>query len=216
MSEGARKYTRFDEFIGRFDSVLRAIVAPTSGPNRAYPAENVPDLVLEEAERLHSAGLMRVNHTGEVCAQALYSSQALLARGAATRRQLQQAAQDESAHLKWCETRLDELGASPSRLNAAWCSGSFAIGAVASVFGDEFNLGFVEETERQVVRHLEGHMRALPANDLRSRAIVRVMRDEEAGHAASARGAGARQLPLAVRKIMALQARLMTTLAYRI
>ncbi len=216
MSESARKYTRLDEFIGRFDSVLRAIATPTSGPNRAYPAEDVPDLVLEDAERLHSAGLMRVNHTGEVCAQALYASQALLARGAATRRQLQQASQDESAHLKWCATRLDELGASPSRLNPAWCSGSFAIGAVASVFGDEFNLGFVEETERQVVRHLEGHMRALPPNDLRSRAIVRVMRDEEAGHAASARGAGAKHLPLAVRKIMALQARLMTTLAYRI
>ena len=210
-----RRYSAMDEAISRVDGLLRGL-ARTGASDRAYPAAETPDLVLSEADSGHSAGLMRVNHSGEISAQALYLSQAALARNPETRRRLQAAAAEELEHLSWCERRLDELESATSRLNPVWAGGALAIGAIAALFGDRVNLGFVEETEHQVVTHLEGHLETLPAEDLRSRAIVSTMREDEARHARSARAAGAVELPGWTKRLMALQARVMTTLAYRI
>ncbi len=165
-------------------------------------------------DRRHAAGLMRVNHTGEVCAQALYVGQASLSRHEATRAALLDAAREEGDHLFWCAERLQELGSVTSRLNAFWFAGSFAIGMTAAAAGDRWSLGFVEETEYQVVRHLEGHLAALPTYDERSRAIVAAMRDDEARHADEAAHQGAARLPVPVRTWMTLNARVMTKVAY--
>ena len=156
---------------------------------------------------------MRVNHSGEVCAQALYRAQALTARDARVRERMRGAAEEENDHLAWCEQRLDELGARPSLLNPLWRLGAFTIGAAAGVAGDKWNLGFVAETERQVVAHLESHLRKLPENDARSREVVARMRDDESRHAESAVEAGAAELPRPVRRAMRLAARVMTTTA---
>ena len=157
---------------------------------------------------------MRVNHAGEVAAQALYRGQALVARNPELREQLLDAAREERAHLDWCEQRLAELGDRPSRLQPLWFAGSFAMGAVAGALGDRWNLGFVEETERQVVEHLDGHLERLPAQDERSRAVVHAMRADEARHGEAARRAGARALPRIAREAMRRVARLMTGSAY--
>jgi ubiquinone biosynthesis monooxygenase Coq7 len=170
--------------------------------------------VLSEADRLKSAALMRVNHAGEVAAQALYHGQALVSRTAATRDLLLHAAREESDHLAWCETRLKELGSRPSLLNPIWYLGSFAIGALAAATGDRTSLGFVVETERQVEGHLDEHLARLPAGDTRSRAILNVMRTDEIGHGAAAKSAGAVELPAALRVLMRQTARIMTTAAY--
>ncbi len=205
-----------DRLLGRFDALLRAATRTGAAPHRPYPAETVAEASLAGDERRHAAGLMRVNHAGEVSAQALYVGQAVLARHGATADHLLQAAREEGDHLVWCERRLAELGARPSRLDPLWFAGALAIGAGAAALGDRFSLGFVEETERQVVRHLDGHLTALPARDRRSRAVVEAMRSDEASHAAAAAARGARPLPAPVRRLMALQARVMTTLAYRL
>ena len=159
---------------------------------------------------------MRVNHTGEVCAQALYSAQALLARDPEIRRHFAMAAREEEDHLAWTQQRLVELGSRTSYANPFWYAGSFAIGLFASIGGDRTNLGFVVETERQVEEHLTGHMAELPQSDARSRAIVAAMRDDEARHGASARDAGATELPWPVRALMRVTAKVMTITAYRV
>lgn len=185
-------------------------------PRPATPAgaDPVPAKTLTDEERRKSAALMRVNHSGEVAAQALYHGQALISRSTATHELLLKAAHEEADHLAWCETRLKELGSRPSLLNPVWYCGSFAIGALAAAAGDRTSLGFVVETERQVEGHINEHLARLPAEDARSRAILNVMRTDEIGHGATAKAAGASELPGPVRVLMRQVARVMTTAAY--
>jgi len=205
----------FDDVILSLDRALRTLGGAVSSA-RPNPAARLPDPDLATDERRHAAGLMRVNHTGEVCAQALYQAQALVARDDATRMRLSQAAREEEEHLAWTQERLAELGARTSLVNPLWYAGSFAIGLVAGIAGDRTNLGFVVETERQVEEHLTGHMDGLPADDVRSRAIVAAMRDDEIRHGAAARDAGAAELSWPVRLLMRGAARVMTLTAYRL
>jgi len=204
-----------DSAICAFDRTLRTIsnVATASRPN---PAVGVAEPGLTEQEKTHSAGLMRVNHVGEVCAQALYAAQSAFAKTPLTREQFQKAGEEEVDHLAWTADRLQELGSRTSLLNPLWYAGSFALGAVAAKLGDPVSLGFVVETERQVEAHLDRHLEELPPNDLRSRAIVTQMRDDEVAHAEAAAQLGAEELPLPVKKVMEAMAKVMTTAAYRI
>jgi len=204
-----------DSAICAFDRTLRTIsnVATASRPN---PAVGVAEPGLTEQEKTHSAGLMRVNHVGEVCAQALYAAQSAFAKTPLTREQFQKAGEEEVDHLAWTADRLQELGSRTSLLNPLWYAGSFALGAVAAKLGDPVSLGFVVETERQVEAHLDRHLDELPPNDLRSRAIVTQMRDDEVAHAEAAAQLGAEELPLPVKKVMEAMAKVMTTAAYRI
>lgn len=183
---------------------------------RPNPGAGRPDIVLDDAERRHAAGLMRVNHVGEVCAQALYVGQASVARDERTRAQLLAAAQEETDHLAWCADRLRELDSRPSLLNPVWYAGSYAIGVLAGLRGDGWNLGFVVETERQVEAHLDEHLQTLPEADGRSRAILATMKADEARHADNAQAQGARRLPPPVPRLMAAASKLMKTIAYRI
>jgi ubiquinone biosynthesis monooxygenase Coq7 len=198
-----------------FDRALRTLSGSVT-PARAAPYASLPEPALEPHERRHAAGLMRVNHTGEVCAQALYSAQALIARDPEIRERYARAAREEEDHLAWTQGRLAELGDRPSLLNPLWYAGSFAIGIAAGVAGDRANLGFVVETERQVEEHLTAHMERLPANDAKSRAIVEQMRDDESRHGAMATEAGAVPLPFPVRRAMRAAADVMRAVAYRI
>jgi ubiquinone biosynthesis monooxygenase Coq7 len=203
-----------DRLIVEFDRALRAVAGVTH-PSRPSPAERLPDNPsMSEAARARAAALMRVNHVGEVCAQALYQGQALTARNPQARAALEQAAQEETEHLAWTERRITELGGHKSLLNPAWYAGSFAIGALAGLLGDRWNLGFLAETERQVVAHLEGHLQRLPAEDNRSRAIVEKMKEDEARHATSAIEHGAADLPQPARDAMRLSSKVMTETAY--
>jgi len=183
---------------------------------RKSPGAPQPDIEMAERQRKHAAGLMRINHTGEVCAQALYVGQAAVARDESTRAQLLGAAQEETDHLAWCHERLRELDSRPSLLNPLWYVGSYAIGVAAGLRGDGWNLGFVVETERQVEAHLDEHLKRLPPEDLRSRAILETMKEDEARHAEHAEAAGARVLPPPIPRIMALASALMKAVAYRI
>jgi 3-demethoxyubiquinol 3-hydroxylase len=210
----ARRYTPADQALMRLQRGLQALARPPA--HEPYPAERVPDATLTAAERRRAAGLMRVNHAGEVSAQALYHGQALVARDPRVREHLLHAAAEERTHLDWCQARLRELGERPSLLSPLWYAGSFAIGAAAGVAGDRWNLGFVEETERQVVEHLESHLQQLPAEDGRSRAIVEAMKQDEARHGDQAAAAGARALPAPVKALMRRVARVMKFGAYRI
>jgi ubiquinone biosynthesis monooxygenase Coq7 len=204
-----------DQLITGFDRALRTLTS-TSVSARPYPAEQVEGAELDAAQRAHAAGLMRVNHCGEVCAQALYSGQAMTASNPALEAKLDRAAREETEHLAWTERRLDELGGRTSLLNPLWYTGAFAIGALAGWAGDRWNLGFLGETERQVEHHLTGHLDLLPEADARSRAIVVQMRTDEAAHAQMAEDNGAARLPLPIRAAMRLTAKVMTTTAYRI
>lgn len=204
-----------DTLIIGFDRALRTL-SGTATPARPVPGAKLPETVLEPHERQQAAGLMRVNHTGEVCAQALYSAQALVARDPEIRARYDRAAREEEDHLAWTQTRLAEMGDRPSLLNPLWYAGSFAIGLVAGIAGDRANLGFVVETERQVEEHLTSHMDRLPQNDAKSRAIVEQMRDDEARHGAMAIEAGALPLPYPVRRAMRAAADVMRAVAYRI
>jgi 3-demethoxyubiquinol 3-hydroxylase len=207
--------TGFDQLICAFDRSLRVITG-ASVAQRPNPADKVPEQPLSEQERRQSAGLMRVNHVGEVCAQALYEAQSRFARDAETRAQLRHAGEEELDHLAWTAGRLKELGSRPSLLNPLWYAGSYALGTIAARMGDAHSLGFVVETERQVEAHLNGHLSALPASDQRSRAIVVQMRDDEVAHGASAQAMGASELPLPLRTAMRGMAKLMTGTAYYI
>ena len=202
-----------DSAIAAADRALRAVFAPARASRPAPAAAGAP-AELTETERRESAALMRINHAGELAAQALYHGQALAARAPATRALLMSAATAESDHLGWCETRLQELGSRPSLLNPLWYLGSFAIGAMAATLGDRISLGFVTETERQVEGHLDEHLARLPAADVRSRAILEVMRAEEIAHGASAAAAGGQRLPGPVRALMRRTARVMTGTSY--
>ncbi len=192
------------------DRALRAVLAPAQASRPTPGSSGTPPA---EAERRHVAGLMRVNHAGEIAAQGLYHGQALTARNPATRALLEQAAREESDHLAWCEQRLKELNDRPSLLDPLWYAGSFAIGALAGLAGDRHSLGFVAETERQVERHLDGHLDALPADDARSRAIIEQMRADERAHGELAQAAGGATLPRPVQSLMRTTARIMTTTA---
>jgi len=183
---------------------------------RPNPAQATPEVELGRDERRHAAGLMRINHVGEVCAQALYFGQAAVARDPGTRAHLLHAAQEETDHLAWCADRLEELDSRPSIFNPVWYAGSYAIGTLAGLRGDGWNLGFVVETERQVEAHLDEHLRTLPPADLRSREILRIMKADEARHAQEAEQAGARLLPGPIAALMAGASKVMKAVAYRL
>jgi ubiquinone biosynthesis monooxygenase Coq7 len=202
-----------DRLLAVADHALRALTS-TPAATRPRPVPARAGEPLDDAERRHAGALMRVNHVGEVCAQALYSAQALATEDPALRRQFERAADEETDHLAWTAARLDELGARPSLLNPLWYAGAFAIGLVAARSGDPRSLGFVVETERQVERHLDSHLERLPANDLASRAIVDQMKADEAAHALAAERAGAARLPRPVRWAMRAAAKVMTTTAH--
>jgi len=204
-----------DSLILGFDRALRTL-SGVAASARPIPGGDLPDTPLTPEERRHAGGLMRVNHTGEVCAQALYAAQAVVARDPSIGARFAQAAREEEEHLAWTQSRLAELGQRTSRLNAIWYAGSFAIGIAAGLAGDRRNLGFVVETERQVEEHLTGHMDDLPSGDSKSRAIVEQMRDDEARHGAMALAAGAEELPLPVKGVMRLAASMMKAVAYRV
>src|SRR3569623_305257 len=184
-----------DRFIKGIDKALR-VVAGIASAARPIPAARVPEVVLDGAERRHSAALMRVNHVGEVCAQALYDAQSRFAQSAAMKRQFAEAAREEQDHLAWTAQRLRELDSRPSLLNPLWYAGAYAIGAVAAHMGDARSLGFVVETERQVAAHLDSHQQRLPAQDKKSRAIVEQMRSDEIAQGAAARALGALAMPV--------------------
>ena len=204
-----------DRAIVEFDRALRA-VAGIHHAERPSPASNIPEGDLDAAARAHSAALMRVNHVGEVCAQALYQGQAMTARDARTRASLDRAAREEGDHLAWSMERIRALGGRPSLLNPLWYAGSLALGLGAGVLGDRWNLAFLAETERQVEEHLTGHLEQLSADDAPTRAVVEAMRDDEARHRDTAVALGAAELPPAARRLMRAMARAMTGIAYRI
>lgn len=211
----ARSFTRMDAWISTLDQSLKTLagVAPTSRP---APQATAPDEALDEGQRRLSASLMRVNHVGEVCAQALYRAQALSTRDEQLREHLQHAAQEEIDHLAWCADRLRALNDRPSLLNPLWYGGAFAIGTVAGLVGDKVSLGFVIETERQVEAHLASHLERLPDGDHSSRAIVARMKEEEARHAEEARDRGGIDLPRPVRGLMRMAAKVMTRTAHHL
>jgi len=205
----------FDSLIAAADNALRT-VSGASHASRPYPTTSSAGADLSDAERRLSGALMRVNHVGEVCAQALYHAQSLTTRDVALRRHFEQAARDEADHLAWTERRLAELGSRRSLLNPLWYAGSFAIGLLAGRRGDAASLGFVVETERQVEQHLDGHLSRLPEADNASRAVVSQMKEDEARHAAQAESAGGLPLPAPVRWAMKAAAKVMTTTAHHV
>lgn len=211
-----RSYTRFDSLIGQFDQALRTVFGPPPASSRPDPAATWPDTELSTSERDLVGRLMRINHTGEICAQALYQGQALTARLPNVRDKMEQAATEENDHLAWTEQRAHELGTHTSYLNPLFYAGSFAIGALAGAAGDKWSLGFVAETERQVVRHLDEHLAQLPAQDEKSRAILQQMREDEGHHATTAIESGAAELPPPVKRLMQLMSKVMTRSVYRL
>lgn len=204
-----------DRAVSEFDRALRAVAGVHRGA-RPSPAEGVAEAELTDAERAHAAALMRVNHVGEVCAQALYQGQSLTARDAGNRETLESAAREEEDHLAWSADRVHELGGRLSLLNPLWYAGALTMGLGAGLLGDRWNLAFLAETEQQVEEHLSGHLATLPEADSRSRAVVAQMRIDEAKHRRSAVAMGAAELPAPVKTAMRMAARVMTTLAHRI
>ena len=202
-----------DTLIVEFDKALRTLFVPAP-TRRALPGEELPDAKLSESERRHVLGLMRIDHSGEICAQALYQGQALTCRDPEVKKTLEQAAWEETEHLNWTERRIGELGGRKSLLNPLWYGGSLAIGIAAGLLGDKWNLGFLAETERQVEGHLDDHLARLPAQDGRSRAILEQMKTDEIGHAETAVRLGAAELPLPVKLAMKLSSKVMTRTAY--
>lgn len=209
-----RPFSLRDRIVAQCDDGLRTLFALATHAERETPAKNVANVDLAGSERELSARLMRVNHSGEVCAQALYRGQAVTAQVPEVRDKLKQSAIEENDHLAWTEARIHELGSHTSYLNPIWYAGSFVIGALAGLAGDKWSLGFVAETERQVVTHLEGHLARLPANDKESHAILEQMCEDEARHATVAIEAGAASIPVAARRLMRLTAKMMTHTAY--
>lgn len=204
-----------DNLIIEADKVLRTLFASQSSV-RPHPDTGLPEAELSETERRHVAGLMRVNHSGEVCAQALYQGQALTSRDPAVREALREAAHEEVEHLAWTEKRLRELGSHTSFLNPLWYVGSLTLGVVAGKLGDRWNLGFLAETEKQVTAHLESHLDRLPESDEKSAAIIRQMAIDETSHAHTAEALGAAQFPPVVKQLMQQTSKLMTSLSYRV
>jgi ubiquinone biosynthesis monooxygenase Coq7 len=209
------KLPSLDDAIVQFDKALRTVFASASS-RRPFPDAELPEAEMSEAEKRHAAGLMRINHSGEVCAQALYAGQALTARNPEAQQALLEAAQEETEHLAWCERRLYALGSRKSLLNPIWYAGSFTLGALAGALGDKWNLGFLAETEHQVEGHLDGHLDRLPAQDAKSRAIVEQMKVDEVKHADTAIAHGGAPLPQPVRQVMKLTSKILTLTAYRV
>jgi ubiquinone biosynthesis monooxygenase Coq7 len=210
-----RSSSPLDDLITGFDKALR-VVGGVAASSRANPGAHATDCELSDEERRHSAGLMRVNHVGEVCAQALYDSQARFGKSETIRAQFKKSAREEEDHLAWTAERLSELGSQPSLLNPLWYAGSYVLGSIAAKLGDPQSLGFVVETERQVEAHLNSHLDQLPPQDARSRAIVEQMRVDEIAHGASAQALGAKEMPAPVRMVMTAMSKVMTTTAYHI
>ena len=204
-----------DKLIIEFDKGLKTLTAIAHSV-RPYPDANIKDTELSADEKRHAVGLMRINHCGEVCAQALYNGQALTAKNPQTVQALQQASKEETEHLAWCEKRIQALGGHTSFLNPLWYVGSFTLGAVAGAIGDKWNLGFLAETERQVGAHLDKHLRELPATDDKSRAILEQMEIDEAEHAETAVRLGAAELPKPVKAAMKRMSKVMTSTTYHL
>ena len=202
-----------DALIIALDNGLRTVFTPAHSV-RPVPGKDLPDADLNDTEKKHAARLMRINHVGEVCAQALYQGQALTARNPGAKAALAEAAQEETEHLAWCEARISALGGRKSLLNPVWYASSLAIGMAAGVLGDKWNLGFLAETERQVGSHLASHLTELPAADVKSRAVVEQMQLDEARHAETALAHGGEALPLPVKGAMKLMSKVMTNTAY--
>lgn len=209
-----RDYNPLDQILIGLDQGLRTLFGPPQVTERPDPARRLPEMELDEEQRLHVARLMRINHTGEVCAQGLYQGQALTARLPETRQRMARSAQEENDHLAWCERRIEELGDRKSLLNPLWYTGSFAIGALAGLAGDKWSLGFVVETERQVEDHLDEHLAQVPQEDLKTRAILEQMKTDEIHHADLALAAGGVELPAPIRLAMKLTSKIMTRTVY--
>ena len=205
-----------DKLIIELDKGIKASFSDNQEHERAYPAESIQEVELNELEKNHSAGLMRVNHSGEVCAQALYLGQSLTAEEATTQDQMKRAAEEEKDHLAWCNRRLNELGDGPSLLNPVWYFVSFSIGALTGLAGDKWSLGFVEETEKQVVNHLDSHLDQVCNKDIKTKAVIKKMREDEDSHANQAKESGAIDLPDEIKTGMSWVARLMTSTSYHI
>ena len=208
--------TPIDRFIIEFDTALRSVVGGANAQRPTPGSDSGANTALDSEQRKHAAGLMRVNHVGEVCAQALYQSQKLVARNSEVQEMLDRSGQEEMDHLAWCETRLKELGSHTSYLNPIWYAGSFAIGLAAGLAGDKWSLGFVSETEKQVENHLASHLKKLPEEDHRSRTIVDQMRIDEIEHGQAALHAGGVDLPKPIQKMMQAISKVMTSTAYKI
>ena len=211
-----RHYTPVDRLLLQADAALRTLLPFSGQPGRPSPAVVQPEAELDEQQTQHIAGLMRINHTGEVCAQALYQGQALTAKLPQVRAAMEHAADEEIDHLAWCEQRIRQLGSQTSMLNPLFYGLSFGVGAVAGLVSDRVSLGFVAATEDQVVRHLDEHLKQIPANDEKSRAILQQMREDEAQHATSALEAGGLRFPAPIKFGMTLRSKVMTKSAYRL
>ena len=210
----ARQYSPLDQFMISLDQGVRTVFGRPQITERPNPAKKVPDTDLDDREREHTARLMRINHTGEVCAQALYQGQALTAKLPEVRSKMDRAAKEENDHLDWCESRIEELGGRKSLLNPLFYASSFAIGALAGAAGDKWSLGFVVETERQVESHLEGHLAQVDQADQRTRVILEQMKEDEIGHANMAQAAGGAELPGPIKLAMQLTSKVMTKSVY--
>ncbi|MGB5465728.1 MAG: 2-polyprenyl-3-methyl-6-methoxy-1,4-benzoquinone monooxygenase [Sedimenticolaceae bacterium] len=211
-----RAYSPADRLLMNLDQAVRTLFGRPQVTERTNPADSLPEIEMSETQRDHAARLMRINHTGEVCAQGLYQGQALTARDPAVRRSMQRSAAEENDHLDWCERRVEELGGRLSLLNPLWYAGSFAIGAAAGIAGDRWSLGFVAETEKQVEGHLDEHLEQLPPDDRRTRAILEQMKADEIAHGQKAMAHGGVQLPGPIRGLMKLTSKIMTMSVYRI
>jgi len=216
MTTGNRNLSLLDQLLSQADRALRTIAGNNSSSTRPSPAQTVEESELSAQETRHVAGLMRINHTGEVCAQGLYQGQALTAKLEQVRSKMQQASDEEEDHLAWCRGRLNDLNSHTSVLNPLFYGASFGIGALAGIAGDKWSLGFVAETEHQVCKHLESHLQKLPEQDNKSKVILEQMKVDEAQHAATATEAGGAQLPLPIKAGMALMSKVMTKSTYRI
>ncbi len=205
-----------EQLIGVVDTALRTLSGNPKITQREKPYNDIEDVELDEQEKKHIAGLMRINHCGEVCAQALYQGQALTAKLPDVREKMDQAAMEENDHLYWCRQRVKQLGSSTSIFDPLFYAGSFAIGAIAGLAGDKWSLGFVAETEKQVVKHLDNHLQSIPKKDKKTHAILEVMKQDELRHATTALNAGGAPLPEPIKKMMQLTSKLMTKTTYHI
>lgn len=212
-----RNFSMLENLINGFDNALRTVFVPENrASDRPTPGLEIADIEMQSHDKRNVIGLVRVNHSGEVCAQALYQGQALTAKLENTREKMRIAQNEEIDHLAWCENRLNELGGKVSILNPIWYMGSFIIGATAGILGDGLSLGFVAETERQVVKHLQKHLAKIPANDMKTREILLKMEADEAQHAQMAENSGANKLPYLVQRLMSLSSKFLTIGSYYI
>ncbi len=211
-----RNYSKTDRFLIYFDRAVRTLLTKAPVTERPYPAKEIPEADLTDVEQDHHGRLMRINHTGEICAQALYQGQALTAKLPQVRGQMERAAAEENDHLSWCKTRIDELDNRTSYLNPFWFIGSYTIGSVAGLIGDKWSLGFVAETERQVEKHLQSHLNQIPLKDQRTLVILEKMKADERNHAEKAIAGGAAKLPFPIRMSMKISAKIMTKSVYYI